>query len=276
MSDTITVRRLATHEDLTAAADLDVLRTMGLSPQHAQGAWATSDAAAVAFFFPAEGQDDEGWVVVMRGPVRRVAGEDSVGEEGPGEASVHLAEAVRAELGGQMDGLTVPRSAALVPALTRWKMQRGDEWDLMVCDTPPPPQPGESLVRSDLGAAEIQAFLDRVNPHHSVRADDPTAESWVGVRDELGEHGDEGALLAVGALTRRRTGVGYLASIATDPAVRGTGHGSAVTANLTRQVFDAGETHCTLAHYHPNDSARRIYLRTGYRTLAQNYSGNFA
>ena len=41
------------------------------------------------------------------------------------------------------------------------------------------------------------------------------------------------------------------------------------------QALTAGDPECTLAHYHPNDPARRMYLRLGYRTIAQNYSTGF-
>ena len=268
-NDTIVVRRLETRAEATEAVGPDVLYSMGMNGDYAHSFWATSDYAAVALVF-AKPPDDEGWLVVMRGPARRAASENTVGEQGPGEPSINLVDTVRAEVGGLIGGLTVPRSPILAPALDRWKLNPGNDWDLMVCDEPPPPQPGESLVRNDVTEAEVQAFLDRVNPHHSVRADDPSVELWAGVRDEAG------AVTAVGALTRRRTGVGYLASIATDPAVRGTGRGSAITAHLTRRVFDAGESQCTLAHYHPNESARRVYRRLGYWTLAQNYSAGFA
>ena len=284
-NDTIAVRRLATEQDLDAAIEREALLTMGMDRGLAHSVWATSDNTAVAVVYAddgdadGDGNEDEdgnrgGWMVVVRGPLRSaITDEDGDGdpahEDGPGESLVHLAEVVRAEVGGVIKGLTVPRSAHLRSALERWQIETGADWDLMACVTPPPLQPGESNVRTDLTEAEVQGFLDRVNPHHSVRADDPTVELWAGVRD------DQGAVLAVGALTRRRTGTGYLGSIATDPAARGTGYGSAVTAFLTRQVFVAGGSACTLAHYHPNDIARRVYLRLGYRTIAQNHSAHF-
>jgi predicted GNAT family acetyltransferase len=143
----------------------------------------------------------------------------------------------------------------------------------MACDTPPPAQGAESRIvvldgSTQIDSVQVQAFLDRVSPHHSVRADYELVDLWAGVRDEV-----SGELLAVGALTRRLSGVAYLASIATDPAARGQGLGSAITGFLTRRVFEGGEKLCTLAHYHPNDSARRMYLRLGYRTTHQFSSG---
>jgi len=71
------------------------------------------------------------------------------------------------------------------------------------------------------------------------------------------------------AFTRRARGIGYLASIATAPESRGQGLGGAVTAALTRHAFASGGGICTLAHFHPNEPARRLYLRLGYRTTHQ-------
>lgn len=258
VNEAIAVRRLDSKE-LAAAVEREMLHTMWADRDRAHSAWVTADGSAVALVFAGDGPDGgEGWMVVARGT---------------GEQSIQLVDTVRAEVGALVGGLTVPRSAALGAALERWRATDGDDWDLMVCDAPPPPQDGESLVRTGLAAAEVQAFLDRVNPHHSVRADDPTVDLWAGIRADTGP--GDGALLAVGALTRRSSGIGYLASIATDPATRGSGFGSAITASLTRRVFDAGEVRCTLAHYHPNEAARRIYLRLGYQTLAQNHSAAF-
>lgn len=297
-NDTIAVRRLTEAGELSAAVETEALRAMGMNLSDAHSVWATTGGTVVAVLFPgdpledmggdgcgeaAAGGGEGGWIDVLRGPVRCVGGGGELAAPGPvagpgpeaaeydapGEHAVRLVETIRAEAGIPVAGMTIPRSAALAPALDRWRLTTGVDWDLMVCHTPPPPQPGEALVRPGLADAEVQAFLDRVNPHHSVRTGDPTVELWAGVR------GDQGELLAVGALTRNKTGVGYLASIATDPAARGAGRGSAVAAYLTRQVLEAGEPRCTLAHYHPNESARRIYLRLGYRTMTQNHSVSF-
>lgn len=260
------VRRLDTLAQLTAVADLDTLQFMGLDPADPHPAWASADGAAVAIARPEGPERKIYWLIT----------------DGPGAQVAALIDAVRAELGETLSGLTVPRAAAADPtlevALQRWGMRPGDDWDLMIADAAPPRQPGESAVRTGLAAAEVQAFLDRVNPHHSVRATDPSVELWAGVRGEGGggtSDGNSGGLLAVGALTRKSSGVGYLASIATDPAARGAGYGSAITAFLTRQVFDGGDPQCTLAHYHPNDTARRIYQRLGYRTVSQSHSAAF-
>jgi ribosomal protein S18 acetylase RimI-like enzyme len=186
---------------------------------------------------------------------------------GPTGPAAVLTETALAELGGHCCGITVPRGLDTAP----WS--GGDEpglWDLMLCDRPPAPQPAEERVAALTDRAAVQAFLDRVNPHHSVSADHREVERWMGVADE-----STGELLAVGAFTRRRHGTGYLASIATAGQARGQGLGGAVTAALTRYAFESGDELCTLAHFHPNEPARRIYLRLGYRTTHQNTSHSF-
>ncbi len=139
---------------------------------------------------------------------------------------------------------------------------------MMACCDPPPAQAAQSRVAVVDDPPRIQAFLDDVNPHHSGRAGDPTVGCWAAVAEP-----GTGALLAVGALTRRvEEGTAYLASIATAPRARGQGLGAAVTAFLTLRAFEEGGAVCTLAHYHPNELARRLYLRLGYRTVHRNVS----
>jgi ribosomal protein S18 acetylase RimI-like enzyme len=186
---------------------------------------------------------------------------------GSPESAPLLIEAALGELGEKCYGMTVPRGLDL----TKWiGQQQPNLWDAMRCDAPPPQSPGEERVTPLTDLAAVQAFLDRVNPHHSVRSDHPEVERWLGVADEA-----SGALLAVGAFTRRRRGTAYLASIATAPESRGQGLGAAVTAALTRYAFTSGDEVCTLAHYYPNDPAQRIYLRLGYRTTHQSQSTQF-
>jgi GNAT superfamily N-acetyltransferase len=181
------------------------------------------------------------------------------------DAALALVETALAELDALCCGLTVPRGVELA----RWiGPAEPGEWDLMRCDEAPAAHPAEHRVSVLEDPAAVQAFLDRVNPHHSVPARHPEVERWMGVADAAG-----GGLLAVGAFTRRRTATPYLASIATDEQARGQGLGGAVTAALTRHAFASGDALCTLAHYHPNDPARRLYQRLGYRTTHQNRSG---
>lgn len=191
-----------------------------------------------------------------------------VGPAGPAEVLARTALAELEARGQRCYGITVPRE--LADAGWTAPGTATGTWDLMRCDAAPSAQPGEERVRPLPDPAAVQAFLERVNPHHSVRADHPEVECWLGVTDEA-----TGTPLALGAFTRRRFGTPYLASIATAPEARGRGLGAAVTAALTRHAFQAGDRMCTLAHFHPNDPARRIYLRLGYRTSHQLASYRF-
>ena len=186
-----------------------------------------------------------------------------------------LVSAAVAQFDGELAGLTVPRGVTIA----QWNVIEDEisEWDLMLAQAPPPAQPHEDRVAVIEDLALVQGFLDRTSPTHSVRADDPEVLAWGGVVDG-GMPGSNGSgdLVAIGALVRRPSGAAYLASIATAEQARGRGLGSAVTAYLTRRAFASGAPDCILAHYHPNESARRIYLRLGYRTTHQCTSAAFS
>lgn len=260
------VIRYGSYAELPGSMLEDTMLLIETDPGVLHGAWTASDGYAFASVDGYGG--DPCWLSVV----------------GPPETSAALIEAALGELGGQCCGMTVPRGLDLAPWLRPEAVAglaaaaeaaadgQGEpsQWDAMRCDAPPPVQPGEERVERIGDLAELQEFLDRVNPHHSVRADHPEAECWLGARDAA-----SGELLAVGAFTRRRRGTAYLASIATAEAARGQGLGAAVTAALTRHAFTSGDSVCTLAHYHPNEPARRIYLRLGYRTTHQSQSVQF-
>jgi len=247
MNGIAAVTRFDAYPQLPAEVLDDALLRLETDPGVLHGAWIMPGGYAFASIDAYGG--DPCWLNVVAEPA----------------AALTLVEVALTDLGDACFGITVPRGVDI----SRWAARDDDHgaWDLMRCDAPPPVQPGEHRVHvlADLGA--VQAFLDRVNPHHSVRADHAEVERWMGVADE-----STGALLAVGAFTRRATGVAYLASIATDEQARGQGLGGAVTAALTRYAFASGDALCTLAHYHPNEPARRLYLRLGYRTTHQNLS----
>lgn len=242
-----TVTRFDSYPQLPVEVLDDALLRLETDPGILHGAWIMPGGYAFASIDSYGG--DPCWLNVVAEPT----------------AALTLVEVAMADLGDACFGITVPRGVDI----SRWVAADPDHgaWDLMRCDEAPPIQPGEHRVHvlEDLGA--VQAFLDRVNPHHSVRADHAEVERWMGVADET-----SGELLAIGAFTRRVSGVAYLASIATDEQARGQGLGAAVTAALTRHAFASGDPLCTLAHYHPNDPARRLYLRLGYRTTHQNLS----
>lgn len=258
---TTALTRFGSYAELPAAVLDDTLLLIETDPAVLHGAWTLGEGYAFASTDAYGG--DPYWLNVV----------------GPAQQAAALAETALAELGGKCCGLTVPRTleaAGWTPAELAEVAdgeagtdanEEGGAWDLMRCDAPPAPQPGEEAVAEITDLAAVQAFLDRVNPHHSVRAEHPEVERWLGAADA-----STGALLALGALTRRARGTAYLASIATAPEARGRGLGGAVTAALTRHAFAGGERLCTLAHYHPNEPARRLYLRLGYRTTHQNHS----
>lgn len=246
---TTSVTRFESYAELPAAVGQDTLLLVETDPAVLHGAWGLGEAYAFASTDAYGG--DPCWLSVI----------------GPAQQAAALADVALAELGEACYGLTLPRTLDI----SRWIGQaEPGRWDLMRCDAPPSPQPGEEQVAELTDPEAVQAFLDRVNPHHSVRAGDPGAERWMGVADA-----STGELLAVGALTRRARGTAFLASIATAPEARGRGWGAAVTAALTRHAFAAGDRLCALAHYHPNEPARRVYLRLGYRTTHQSSSHRF-
>lgn len=244
------VTRYGSYAELPGPMLDDALLLIETDPGVLHGAWEAGGGYAFASIDGYGGEPC--WLNVVGSP----------------ESAAVLADVALGELGEKCRGMTVPRGLDI----TRWfGPEQPNQWDAMRCDAPPPAQPGEERVARVSDPAALQAFLDRVNPHHSVRADHPEVERWLGVADEA-----SGELLAVGAFTRRRRGTAYLASIATAPEARGQGLGAAVTAALTRHAFASGDSLCTLAHYHPNETARRIYLRLGYRTTHQSQSFDFA
>ena len=241
------VARFGSYAEMPEALRQDALLRIEADPAVLHGAWAFEDGYAFASVDGYGG--DPCWLNLV----------------GPAGPAAVLARTALAELeadGRQNYGITVPRG--LVG--TGWTAPGSETgtWDLMCCEAAPAARSGEERVRPLTDLEAVREFLERVNPHHSVRADHPEVECWLGVADEA-----SGVPLALGAFTRRRFGTPYLASIATAPEARGQGLGAAVTAALTRHAFEAGDGMCTLAHFHPNDPARRVYLRLGYRTSHQ-------
>jgi ribosomal protein S18 acetylase RimI-like enzyme len=244
---TIAVKRLADGMGVYAAAPGNPLIALEGAEYGARAAWSTQ--GGFAFVGPA--YEGPGWWLTTSGSPKAVRA---------------LVDAALAERGDELAGLTVPRG---VP-IGQWDVADGEhsEWDLMLATAPPPLQPHEASVIAADDPLALQAFLDRVSPTHSVRAEDSKVLEWACVVE-----GDQ--LIAVGALVRRPSGAAYLASIATSDNARGRGLGTAVTAYLTRGAFASGASECILAHYHPNEAARRIYVRLGYRTTHRCTSAEF-
>lgn len=153
--------------------------------------------------------------------------------------------------------ITVPRgTAALLPAwvgLEDWA-----DWDFRWLVVPPPVQPGEQDVVADVDEVAVKALLAEASPTASAQPGDPSVRRWWGIPS------GDGGLIACAADTSSATGVGHLSSIATSPARRGGGLGKAVTARLTRALFDEGCDVVTLGMYAKNDRGRALYDSLGY------------
>jgi ribosomal protein S18 acetylase RimI-like enzyme len=252
----VEIRRLASIEELFSVADGDHLVRTDVGPDARGAAWAADDGS-FAFCGPT-GAGLQGWLTVLGKP---------------GASSEALVRHALDELPGTPMGLSVPRGTDL-----DWlELDDRDQWDYMVFDEASGPlavQPGEervvAMVPGPETDAEIEVFLKAANPTYSAKPGWDAIRSWASVRDE-----SDGSLLAVGAYCVRDGGNGYLASIGTVPAARGQGLGQAVTAWLTRQSIEDGNPFCSLGHYSPNEPARRLYLRLGYRTTHEMSSGRF-
>lgn len=152
--------------------------------------------------------------------------------------------------------VTLPRgTGARLPA---WVGLAGTDWDFRWLDAPPPVQPGEDRVVPLRDDAPLREFLALSSPTASALPGDSGIRHWVGVLDA------EGRLVACAADTSSTTGVGHLSSIAVHPGARGQGLGRAVTAALTRRLFDEGCDLVTLGMYAVNTAGRAMYDALGF------------
>lgn len=244
------IRRAESAEELFAAAGGDYLLRSDAAPEASLAekgvAWLTE--GGLAFGGSQDGPGLVDWLSVI----------------GPPEVAGPL-------LRHALDDL--PRrpqhfSAARGTDLSGLELAEPTEWDFMAFDpawgvelaTMPGEERVEEVMPSLAADAEIGDFLKTANPAHSAKPGWEAIQAWGVVRDA------EGGVLACGAYCRREGGNGYLASIATRPDARGQGLGAAVSAWLTRRSLAAGDHFCALGHWHPNEPARRIYTRLGYRT----------
>ena len=142
--------------------------------------------------------------------------------------------------------------------LPAWVGMDGTDWDFRWLAVPPPRQPAENRVAQVDDEAAVKALLTVSSPTASVHPGDRAARRWFGVRDA------DGRLVACAADTSSATGVGHLSSIAVDPSVRGQGLGKAITAALTRRLFDEGNDLVTLGMYADNAVGRAVYDALGF------------
>jgi len=143
----------------------------------------------------------------------------------------------------------------------RLSLSQPSSWEWMWTRTAPAPVPAEELILR-LGPdrkADLRTFLDLHNPRTFGQPYERPAQLWVGIQDT------SGTLVACGCSEPNSAGVLHLAGITVDPAHRGQGLGSAVTAHLTREALVRGGV-CTLGMYADNTTARRVYRRLGYLT----------
>lgn len=151
--------------------------------------------------------------------------------------------------------VTVPRGTPV--HLPAWVGIDGTDWDFRWLDAPPPPQPGEDDVVDVTDFAAVAALLAASSPTASVQPGDVSVRRWVG-------SWDGGELVTCAADTSGTTGVGHLSSIAVRPDRRGAGLGRAVTAALTRRLFDEGCDLVTLGMYAVNAPGRGVYDALGF------------
>lgn len=255
------IRRAESAEELFAVAGGDYLLRSDAAPEESleqQGVGWVADDGGFAFGGSPEGPGLVDWLTVVGTP----------------ETAGALLRHAVAALPRRPHGFSVPRGTDL----GTFEVAEPDTWDFMAFDpawgVELAVQAGEErvteLLPSPAADAEIGEFLKIANPSHSAKPGWEAIQAWGVVRDEAG------TLLACGAYCRRDGGNGYLASIGTRPEARGQGLGAAVSAWLTRRSQANGDGFCALGHWYPNEPARRIYARLGYRTTHQMMSGRFA
>ncbi|MGB3954960.1 MAG: GNAT family N-acetyltransferase [Brooklawnia sp.] len=110
----------------------------------------------------------------------------------------------------------------------------------------------------DADAEELRAFALPINPLWEGDPGQGRNRYWLGARDETGR------LIGCGTVHDTATGVGHLAGLVVDPAVRGRGLGRAITRALSVRVL-ASDGITTLSAYADNDTAIAVYRRVGYR-----------
>ena len=252
------IRRLASAEELFEVAAGDYLLRTDAAPEESiaerGAAWAAADGG-FAFGGSEDGPGLVDWLTVVSTP----------------ETARPLLDHVLAELERPPHGFSVPRGTDLDGI----EIAEPQVWDYMVFDpawgVELAVQPAEErvveLLPSPEADAEIGDFLKVANPAHSAKPGWDAIEAWGVVR------GADGRLLACGAYCRRAGGNGYLASIGTHPDARGQGLGAAVSAWLTRRSMTRGDGFCGLGHWYPNEPARRVYARLGYRTTHRMQGG---
>jgi predicted GNAT family N-acyltransferase len=120
--------------------------------------------------------------------------------------------------------------------------------------------------RPEVAALRTRVFVDEQGVPPEIEQDDRDATA-VHVLSRGLDGPLAGRVVATGRLLvdGERAAIGRMA---TDPAVRGRGHGAAVLAELHRQAVLRGVREVEL---HAQVSARRFYERAGYTAVGEEY-----
>lgn len=78
----------------------------------------------------------------------------------------------------------------------------------------------------------------------------------------------EGIEVSMAGITGQTPHGARIGFVYTPPAQRGKGHGTAITAALTRKLLEEGKRFCFLFTDASNSTSNRIYQRLGYRAVA--------
>jgi hypothetical protein len=177
---------------------------------------------------------------------------------GPDDDAEALVRSYAARYGAH--AMSVPYAVA--GRLEDLGLHAGTPWTFRATTTPPP-APAEPVGWLPPAAEdEVRALLDEAFPDASLPVGHRDVRRWAGLRRD-------GRLVACAA---DATGdappgetVGFVASIASHPGVRGTGAGAAVTAWVTAALL-AEHPSCALWHMGDNPAAS-LYERLGYRDV---------
>lgn len=131
-----------------------------------------------------------------------------------------------------------------------------DQWDCYWAETVSAEIKNDRIA-SDL---EIEEFLKIHAPDSSVFPGNKEILQWVQIHE-----GDQ--LRAVAALCRWESGRVVISSVATHSEARGQGFGSALMKKVLATGTQLGEKYLSLGVLHQNESAQRLYARSGFTLM---------
>lgn len=134
---------------------------------------------------------------------------------------------------------------------------KGSEWAWLHVARALPAVPGQERVRWSPDPIAVAQLLSEANPDAFVGADDPAVKAWAAIP------GEDGRLVACGAVTHHSPGIPHLGSITVSPAARRQGLGAALTAAMVRRLLRTAPV-VSLALWSGNTVARALYDRLGF------------